>query len=58
MSGWRWRYVIALCVVGTAADLLVVENGPTPWPSGHGEQPPPIGSLVRVNATGARHMVR
>ena len=51
--------VVALCILGnTAADLLVVENGPTPWPSGHGENPPPIGSLVRVNASGARLLVR
>ena len=40
-----------------AADLLVVENGLKPWPSGHGEQPPPVGSLVRVNASGARQLV-
>ena len=40
-----------------AADLLVVENGLKPWPSGHGEQPPPVGSLVRLNASGARQLV-
>ena len=26
-------------------------------PSGHGEDPPPVGSLVRVNASGGRHVI-
>ena len=39
-------------------DLLVAENNLKPYPSGHGEDPPPLGSLVQVNATsGARHVV-
>ena len=39
-------------------DLLVAENNLKPWPSGHGEDPPPLGSLVQVNATsGWRHVV-
>ena len=49
---------VSMCIAGGAADLLVVENGLTPWPSGHGEDPPPIGSLVRLDAaTGTRHLV-
>ena len=41
-----------LCLIAAAdADLLVVENGLKPWPSGHGEEPPPIGSLVRVDVS-------
>jgi DNA-binding beta-propeller fold protein YncE len=39
--------------------LLVVENGLEPWPSGHhGEQPPPVGSLVRLDNSGTRHVVK
>ena len=42
----------------TGRDLLVAENNLKPYPSGHGEDPPPLGSLVRVNATsGARHQI-
>ena len=41
-----------------AADLLVAENGLKPWPSGHGEDPPPIGSLVRLDPNGTRHVVK
>ena len=48
---------LLLYIAGGAADLLVVENGPTPWPSGHGEDPPPIGSLVRLDSAGTRHLV-
>ena len=51
----------ALCgpMTTTASrDLLVAENDLKPWPSGHGEDPPPLGSLVQVNATsGQRHIV-
>jgi sugar lactone lactonase YvrE len=32
--------------------LLAVENGLKPWPSGHGETPPPLGSLVSLVASG------
>jgi sugar lactone lactonase YvrE len=39
------------------ADLLVAENNIAPWPAGHGEDPPPTGSLVRVDANGTRHLV-
>ena len=42
---------------GAAADLLVAENSLKPWPSGHGEKPPPLGSLVRLNARGERTVV-
>ena len=31
------------------ASLLVAENNLKPWPSGHGEDPPPLGSLVRLD---------
>ena len=38
-------------------DLLVVENNLKPYPAGHGEEPPPLGSLVRVSASGLRNVV-
>ena len=39
-------------------DLLVAENNLKPWPSGHGEDPPPLGSLILVNSSsGRRHIV-
>ena len=48
----------ALSSTTAARDLLVAENDLKPWPSGHGEDPPPLGSLVRVNATsGKRHVI-
>ena len=50
--------VIFLCVHMISADLLVAENGLKPWPSGHGEDPPPLGSLVRLDADGNRHVVK
>ena len=44
--------------------LLAVENGLKPWPSGHGETPPPLGSLVSLvpsgpepNATATRRVI-
>lgn len=48
------RTALLLCfgLAGASRDLLVAENNLKPWPSGHGgEDPPPLGSLVRVNAT-------
>ena len=56
-------WLLALCVVpaaGAAAadrDLLVVENNLKPYPAGHGEDPPPLGSLVRVSAATGRRDV-
>lgn len=46
--------LLALCFPATTTasrDLLVAENDLKPWPSGHGEDPPPLGSLVQVNTT-------
>jgi hypothetical protein len=64
MQGGRSRCqcFLLLCLTGTltgtvSADLLVAENSLKPWPSGHGESPPPIGSLVRLNASGFREVV-
>ena len=37
---------------GAPGILLAVENGLKPWPSGHGETPPPLGSLVSLVASG------
>ena len=50
--------VLFLCEHTILADLLVAENGLKPWPSGHGEDPPPKGSLVRLDADGNRHLVK
>ena len=48
----------SIAAVASGHDLLVVENNLKPYPSGHGESPPPLGSIVRVSATtGLRHVV-
>lgn len=53
-----WLISIVLPLQAFAsAELFVVENGLEPWPSGHGEHPPPIGSLISLNQTGHRQVV-
>ena len=44
-------------LLDSPTDLLVAENNVAPWPSGHGEDPPPLGSVVRVDSTGTRQVV-
>ena len=47
-----------IAALGAPADLLVAENSLEPWPSGHGEDPPPLGSVVRVDGgNGTRQVV-
>ena len=52
-------FITATAVVTAARrDLLVAENNLKPWPSGHsGEDPPPLGSLVRCNTTTGQRLV-